>query len=84
MFRITEGPSSGSLVHCLSKNYSNASIVSVDTDVFGVMAAYCNPMCVCVCVCSSLSRKAKQNKTTSPSERPFSHYIHSHHLAVEM
>ena len=50
MFRITEDPSSGRLVQCLAKNYKNDSIVSVDMDVVGVMAAYCNPMCVCVCV----------------------------------
>ena len=40
MFRITEDPSSGSLVHCLAKNYKNDSIVSVDMDKVGVMAAY--------------------------------------------
>ena len=40
MFRITEDPSSGSLVQCLAKNYKNDSIVSVDMDVFGVMADY--------------------------------------------
>ena len=28
MFRITEDPSSGSLVQCLDKNYKNDSIVS--------------------------------------------------------
>ena len=28
MFRITEDPSSGSLVQCLAKNYKNNSIVS--------------------------------------------------------
>ena len=50
MFRITEDPSSGSLVQCLAKNYKNDSIVSVDTDKVGVKATYCNPMCVCVCV----------------------------------
>ena len=33
MFRITEDPSSGSLVQCLAKNYKNGCIVSVDTDV---------------------------------------------------
>ena len=51
MFRITEDPSSGSLVQCLAKKYG--SIVSVDMDKFGVMAAYCDPLCVCVahCVC---------------------------------
>jgi len=36
MFRITEDPSSGSL----AKNYKNDSIVSVDMDKVGVMAAY--------------------------------------------
>jgi len=54
MFRITDDPSSGSRVQCLAKNYKNDSIVSVDMDKVGVMAAYCNPMCVCVghCICS--------------------------------
>jgi len=52
MFRITEDPSSGSLVQCLAKNYKNDSIVSVDMDKVGVMAAYCDR------VCSSLYRKA--------------------------
>jgi len=47
MFRITEDPSSGSLVQCLAKNYKNDSIVSVDMDKVGVMAAYCDPLCVC-------------------------------------
>jgi len=53
MFRITEDPSSGSLVQCLAKNYKNDSIVSVDMDKVGVMAAYCDPLCVCVvhCIC---------------------------------
>jgi len=46
MFRITEDPSLGSLVQYLAKNYNNASIVSVDMDEVGVMAAYCNHMCV--------------------------------------
>jgi len=40
VFRITEDPLSGSLVQCLVKNYKNGSIVSVDTDVVGVMAAF--------------------------------------------
>ena len=47
-------PSSGTLVQCLVKNYKNDSIVSVEMDKVGVMAAYS----VCVCVCSSLYRKA--------------------------
>jgi len=40
MFRITEDPSSGSLVQCLAKNYKNESIVYVYMDKVGVMAAY--------------------------------------------
>jgi hypothetical protein len=48
MFRITEDPSSGSLAQCLAKNYKNGSIVSVDMDKVGVMAAYSDPLCVCI------------------------------------
>jgi hypothetical protein len=48
MFRITEDPSSGSLVQCLAKNYKNDSTVSVDMGVVGVMAAYSDLLCVCV------------------------------------
>jgi len=40
MLRITEDPSSVSLVQCLAKNYKNDSIVSVDMDKVGVMATY--------------------------------------------
>ena len=40
MFRITEDPSSGSLVQCLDKNYKNDSIVSVNMDKVDVMATY--------------------------------------------
>jgi len=36
MFRITEHPSSGSLVECYAKNFKNDSIVSVDMDKVGV------------------------------------------------
>jgi len=46
VFRITEDPSSGSLEECLAKNYKNDSIVSVDMDKVGVMAAYSDPLCV--------------------------------------
>jgi len=53
MFRITEDPSSGSVVQCLAKNYKNDSIVSVDMDKVGVMAAYSDPLCVCVVHCTS-------------------------------
>jgi len=59
MFRITEDPSSGSLVQWLDKNYSNCSIVSVDMDKVGVMAAYCD------CVCSSLYMKALPSYTVN-------------------
>jgi len=51
MFRITEYPSWGSLVQCLAKNYKNDSIVSVDMDEVGVMAAYSDPLCACVVHC---------------------------------
>jgi len=51
MFRITEDPSSGSLVQCLDKNYKNDSIVSVDMDKVGVMAAYSDSVArVCSCL----------------------------------
>ena len=56
MFRITEDPSSGSLVQCLAKNYKNGSIVSVDMDKVGVMAAYSDPLCVCVVHCLHIHR----------------------------
>ena len=59
MFRITEDPSSGSLVQCLDKNYKNDSIVSVDMDVVGVMAAYCDGVCVCVCVVHCIWRHSE-------------------------
>ena len=51
MFRITEDPSSGRLVQCLATNYENDSILSVDMDKVGVMAAYSVPLCVCVVQC---------------------------------
>ena len=51
MFRITQDPSSGSLVQCLAKNYKNDSIVCVDMDKVGVMAAYSDLSCVCVVHC---------------------------------
>jgi len=44
MFRNTEHPSSGSLVQCLAKNYKSDSIVSVNMDKVGVMAAYSDPL----------------------------------------
>jgi len=75
MFRITEDPSSGSLIQCLAKSYKNDCIVSVDMDKVGVMAAYCDPLCVCVvhCVgrhCLSELRKAVSSCTVN--------YTHTH------
>jgi len=32
----------------MAKNYKNESIVSIDMDKVGVMAAYSDPLCVCV------------------------------------
>ena len=55
MFRITEDPSSGSLVQCLAKNYKNDSIVSVDMDVVGVNGSILRPV---VLVFSSQYMKA--------------------------
>jgi len=51
MFRITEDPSSGSLVQYLAKNTMNYSIVHVDMDKVSVMAAYCDRLCVCAVHC---------------------------------
>ena len=48
MFRITEDPSSESIVQCLAKNYKTGSIVSVDKDKVGVLSAYSDPLCLCV------------------------------------
>ena len=50
----------------LGQNYSNGSIVSVDMDVVGVMAAYLPMVRVCTaqcrvaleCVCTAQSREA--------------------------
>jgi len=47
MFQFAKDPSSGSNVQILAKNYKNDSIVSVDMDKVGVMAAYCD-RCACV------------------------------------
>ena len=46
MFRITEDPSSGS---AWLKNYKNDSIVSVDMDMVGVKAAYCDRIVTICC-----------------------------------
>jgi len=51
MFRITDDPSSGSLVQWLVKNYKNDFIVPVDMDKVGVMAPYSDPLCVCAVHC---------------------------------
>jgi len=51
MFLVTEDPSSGRLVQCLGINYKDDSLVSVDMDNVGVMAAYSDPLCACVVHC---------------------------------
>jgi len=51
MFRITGDSSTGSLTQCLAKKCKNNSIVSVDMDKIGVMAAYSDRLCVCVVYC---------------------------------
>jgi len=51
MFRITEDPLSGRLAQCLAKNCKNDSIVSVDMDKVGVMAASSDPLCLRVVHC---------------------------------
>jgi len=61
MFQVTEDPSSGSLVRCWAKNYKNGSIVSVDMDKVGVMAAYSDRLCVCVVHC--IGRKFSPNSS---------------------
>jgi hypothetical protein len=45
MFRIIQDPSSGSLVQCLAKNYKNDSILPVDMEKVGVVAAYSDRIC---------------------------------------
>jgi len=67
MFRITEDPSSGRLVKSLAKNYKNDSIVSVDMNKVGVMAAYCDTLCVCVCVPSYTVNNGSQYAAITPT-----------------
>ena len=72
MFRITEDPSSGRLLQCLAKNYKNDSIVSVDMDKVGVMAAYSDPLCVCVvhCIGSPFKYSELHTRTTGQNMLP--------------
>jgi len=72
MFRITEDPSSGSLVQCLVKNYMNDSIVSVDMGRVGVMAAYSDPLCVCLvhCIWSAFIYSELHTRTTGHNMLP--------------
>ena len=72
MFRITEDPSSGSLVQCLAKDYKNGSIVSVDMDTVGVMATYSDPLCECVvhCIGSAFLYNELQTRTAGKSMLP--------------
>jgi len=70
MFRITEDPSSGSLVQCLAKDYESDSIVSVDMDKAGVMAAYCDLLCVCVVTGSAFLYSELHTRTTGHNMLP--------------
>ena len=70
MFRITEDSSSGSLVQCLVKNYKIGSIVSVDMEMVGVMAAYSDPLCVCVVHCSAFIYSELHTRTTGHNMLP--------------
>jgi len=50
MFRITENPSSGSLVQSLAKNYKNGSIMYADMDmVIFSQTLYKTPWCWILC-----------------------------------
>ena len=73
MFRITQDPTSGSLVQCLAKNYSNGSIVSVEMDKVGVMAAYSDPVCLCVVYC--IGRNCVHSYTVNTHKRTKSEYV---------
>jgi len=72
MFPITEDPSSGSLVQCLAKNYKNDSIVSIEMDKVGVIAAYSDPLCVCVvhCICRHFKYSEPHTRTTGQNMLP--------------
>jgi len=59
MFRITEDPSSRSLVQCLAKNCKTDSIVSVGMDKVGVMATYSDPFSVYAYVVHCIGRHMK-------------------------
>jgi len=69
MFRITDDPSSGSLVQCLVKNCMNGSIVSVDMVKVGDMAVpsytvnYTHAQ-------TKLNSVVLVRKRTIPTERP--------------
>ena len=86
MFRITRDPSSGRSIQCLVRNYRNGSIVSVDMDVVGVMAAYLPVVCVCVlhslerhCVCTAQSREALCVYCTVQTVQYTHTHTHTHH-----
>ena len=52
MFRITEDPSSRSLVQCLAKITRMILSCPLNIDKVGVMAAYSDPLCVCAVHCT--------------------------------
>jgi len=67
MFRITERPSSGSLVQCLAKNYENDSIVSL-TWTRSVLWQHILTRCACVnfTVCEGTAFINSELHTTLP------------------
>ena len=65
-------PASGRLVQCLTKNYKNDSIVSVDMDKVGVMATHSDPLCGCVvhCIGSAFLYSELQTRTAGKNMLP--------------
>ena len=76
MYRITEDPSSGSLVQCLAKNYKNYSIVSVDMDKVGVNTDTIRTV--------NTTCTAALKTTTHPKTRCRKPYTATQHLMILM
>ena len=52
----------------VGQNYKNGSIVSVDMDMVGVVAAYSDPLCVCVVHCIGRHSVHTHTHTHTPRE----------------
>jgi len=59
----------------LAKNYSNGSIVSVDMDKVGVMAAYCDPLCAVHCIGRHTHTQRSQYAAITPTLSMSTHTI---------